>query len=73
MVGESPDATLPTASEAMEKWVSIKSEMSPGDREKHLLHRSNGHMNGDGYTIDVTAIIRVILHIARSLISFIRG
>jgi len=73
MVKESPDGTLLSAPEVMEKWASIKNEMSPEDRRKPLRDRGDRHSDDGGYAIDVTAIIRVILYFARSLIMLIRG
>jgi hypothetical protein len=36
MLKESPDDTLPSAAEAMEKWIDIKNKISPADRKKPL-------------------------------------
>ena len=74
MVKESPDGALPSAPEAMDKWISIKNEMSPEDRNKPLRPRGDRrYSDGKGYTIDITAIVRVILHLARSLILLVGG
>ena len=73
MVKESLDGILPGAPEVMERWISIKNEISPEDRKKPLHRRGGRDSDGGGYTIDVTAIVRVILHFARYLISLARG
>lgn len=73
MVKESPDDTLLSAPEVMEKWISIKNEMSPEDRKKPLRHRGDRYPDERGYTIDVIAIVRVILYFARSLVLLVRG
>lgn len=72
MVKESPDNTLPSAAEVMEKWIEIKKKISPADRKKPLLSHG-GQLTGGGYALDVTSIVRVILHFAFYLISLVRG
>ena len=73
MVKGSPDGVLPTAPEVMEKWMSIKSEISAEHRKKLLQIRGDRAFYEGGYVIDVMAIVRVIMHFARSLLSPITG
>lgn len=73
MVKGSPDGTLPTAPEVMEKWVGIKNEISTEDRKKLLVPRGGRDWRADGYVIDVMAIVRVIFHFVRSLFSPLQG
>jgi len=73
MVKGSPDGVLPTAPEVMEKWVNIKSKISEEDRKKPLHIRGDQTLNRGGYIIDIMAIVRVIIHFARSLLSPITG
>lgn len=73
MVKGSPDGVLPTAPEVMEKWTIINSEISAEDRKKPLHLRGDRKFEGGGYVIDVMAIVRVIIHFARSLLSPITG
>lgn len=69
MVKGSPDGVLPTAPEVMERWMSIKSEISAEDRKKPLQLRGDRTLEDGGYVIDVMAIVRVIIHFARSLLT----
>lgn len=73
MVKGSPDGVLPTAPEVMEKWASIKGEISAEDRKRPLHFRGDRPLEDGGYVIDVMAIVRVIIHFARSLLSPIIG
>jgi len=59
MVKGSPDGVFPTAPEVMEKWMSIKSEISAKDRKKPL------RLRGDRTSEDVGFI--------RSLLSPLTG
>ena len=51
---ESPDGTLPSAVEVMEKWINIRAKISLADRKRPLLCRED-QLNDSRYTIDVTS------------------
>lgn len=56
MMKESPDGTLPSAVEVMEKWINIRDKISPADRKRPLLCRGD-QPNDSRYTIDATSTL----------------